>query len=268
MMKRPAGILWMVSFAALGCGAVEAPAKEQATATVAATPAPVTHNGTVLASVTLEEGHVLQFVEFAPGMTGYVESGQNNLHQRVMTAQLEALSLPELYRHFAGPTASVPSTIVAAHERVQAQPQGETAAPTVLPAQKTSGGEGPHFYNDGEQTWFRNTFCNGAQNCEQAWDWAVVTSHWSIGNGSGVAMVGSECTTNATYSADYWSCACVTPFCIGGQQCLWGLFWSAIVVPGHWVSMGVNGNGGSHYIQWNLSGAGGGTQVSLAASYS
>ena len=37
-----------------------------------------------------------------------------------------------------------------------------------------------------------------------------------------------------------WECVCGGPFCIGGTQCYWVEFWDGLIVPGHWVSIGVS----------------------------
>jgi hypothetical protein len=63
----------------------------------------------------------------------------------------------------------------------------------------------------------------------------------------------------------YWYCACTTPFCIGGPTRYWIRHWQGIVLPGHWVSLHSTTN--SRYLKWDLTGAGGGTQVSLAGQY-
>ena len=113
----------------------------------------------------------------------------------------------------------------------------------------------------GEQAWFRETFCNGAQACVQGWDWAVATSDQKLGSGTGFAMVGREGTVNGRFATSSWECVCGGPFCIGGTQCYWVEFWHGLIVPGHWVSIDVTGGG--HYVRWSLDGAGPNTQVSL-----
>jgi hypothetical protein len=179
-----------------------------------------------------------------------------------VTDDLKSLSWVDLYRRFAGSEKEVPASMLDAQARANAQPPSTSA---LVPAEagQVSGGEGPHFYNDGEQAWFRATFCNGAQNCEQHWDWTVMTSYWEISSVSGIAMVGSEGKTNATFSAYYWSCWWGGFF--AGESCDWFEFWQGVVLPGHWVSM--SGSGDSTYIQWHLDGAGSSTQVSTAAHY-
>jgi hypothetical protein len=182
---------------------------------------------TVHAPLQLVPGRGFQFIEFKPGMTGVVESG------RVMK------DVPAVRKSGEKPPEAGVSR------------GGEKKGLTTLDA--------------GEQAWFRDTFCNGARACVQAWDWAYATSDQTLGSGTGIAMVGSEGTVNGRFSMSSWECVCGGPFCIGGTQCYWVEFWDGLIVPGHWVSAGVTGGG--HYIRWSLDGAGPNTQVSLAAQY-
>ena len=181
----------------------------------------------VHAPLSLERGRGFQFVEFAPGMTGVVESG------RVM------MDIPAVRKSGDKPP----------------------------DAGRAGAGEsrGPVAHDAGEQVWFRETFCNGSQSCVQGWDWAFATSDRKLGSGTGIAMVGREGTVNGRFVAYYWDCVCPGPFCIGGTDCFWVEFWHALILPGHWVSIDITGGG--HYVRWSLEGAGPNTQVSLAARY-
>jgi hypothetical protein len=280
MKKKQMRVCWAVvlgaaSVGGVGC-AVEGPSSSNGGATTD-NKAPVAATAAVVhASVPLGPEHELQFVEFKPGLTGTVETGRVVQDTPAVTADLRSLSWVDLYRHFGGSGTEVPASMLGAQARaaallqanaaVRANPAAEgNAQPqmsTPPEAGQASAGNGPHFYNAGEQTWFLNTFCNGAQNCEQGWDWTTMTSDWSISSGSGIAMVGSEGTTNATFTAYYWSCFWSL---FTGEVCDWLYFWQGIVVPGHWISMNVSG--GSNYIQWQLTGGGSSTQVSSAAKY-
>jgi hypothetical protein len=177
--------------------------------------------------LSLERGRGFQFVEFKPGMTGVIESG------RVMT------DVPAVRKSGDKP----PEAGLAR--------SGENREPVTRDA--------------GEQAWFRETFCNGAQACVQGWDWASATSDRKLGSGTGIAMVGKEGTVNGRFAAYYWECVCGGPFCIGGTTCYWVEFWNGLILPGHWVSIDVSG--GDHYVRWSLDGAGPNTQVSLVARY-
>jgi hypothetical protein len=182
---------------------------------------------TVHAPLSLEKGRGFQFVEFKPGMTGIIESG------RVM------MDVPAVRKHGEKP------------------PEAGCAR----------AGENDQVVtrDAGEQAWFKETFCNGAQHCVQGWDWAFATSIRKLGSGVGIAMVGREGTANGRFAMHYWECVCPGPFCIGGTTCYWIEFWHALILPGHWVSSEVSG--ADRYIKWSLDGAGPNTQVSLAARY-
>ena len=184
---------------------------------------------TVHAPLSLEKGRGFQFVEFKPGMTGVIESG------RVM------MDVPAVRK-----SGDKPPEAGAARA-------GENRGLVTTPR------------DAGEQAWFRETFCNGAQACVQGFDWAFATSDRKLGSGTGIAMVGREGTVNGRFSASDWECVCPGPFCIGGTTCYWIEFWHGLILPGHWVSIDVSG--GDHYVRWSLDGAGPNTQVSLAARY-
>lgn len=74
---------------------------------------------------------------------------------------------------------------------------GKLRWPPPTPASKQSGGE-PAGYGEtairttNERIWFKHNFCNGAQACVQAWDWAIGGTDHAVGYGTGIAMVGSE----------------------------------------------------------------------------
>jgi hypothetical protein len=226
----------------------------------------------VLASFTLGQEHTLQFVEFGPGLTGTVEVGRTKVDVPAVGPELKNLSWLDRYRHFAGPSAQVPQLILDAYGRSQdayGRSLVQSGKLALAPPESGTSGGGPRSirpFDDAEQTWFRNTFCNGAQLCAQGWDWATATSDHSVNSGTGIAMVGSEGTVNATFFAYFWDCWCLGPFCVFGSGCAWFQFWQGVVVPGHWVSMDAT-NVGNRYLQWSLTGAGGSTQVSVAAKY-
>jgi hypothetical protein len=183
---------------------------------------------TVHTPLQLEPGRGFQFIEFKPGMTGVIESG------RVM------MDVPAVRKSGDKP-------------------------PEVGVARAGENRGGVTVRDAGEQAWFRETFCNGAQACVQGFDWAFATSDRKLGSGTGIAMVGREGTVNGRFAALSWECVCPGPFCIGGTECYWVEFWHGLILPGHWVSVDISG--GDHYVRWSLDGAGPNTQVSLAARY-
>jgi hypothetical protein len=222
----------------------------------------------VLASLSLAEGHSLQFVEFKPGWTGTVEVGRNRVHVPAVGPEVRSLGCLDCYRHVAGVSSAVPQTILDAHGRPQVRMAQSTIAPLDAGASGSGdggAGAGIQVRDASEQAWFRETFCNGSQFCAQGWDWAVGSTDHKVNQGTGIAMVGSEGTVNATMTGYYWYCACTTPFCIGGPTCYWIQHWQGIVLPGHWVSLHTTTD--NSFLKWDLTGAGGGTQVSLAGQY-
>ncbi|MFC8505094.1 hypothetical protein ACFU3J_00460 [Streptomyces sp. NPDC057411] len=178
----------------------------------------------------LGDDHAVQFLEFPSGAKAIVEGGRA--------------------------VAQLPTT----QDRIDAPPDAGTAK-----YGERQGYDESAVRTTDEQIWFKNTFCNGSQACVQGWDWAICSTAWAVGSGTGIAMVGSEGSRNATLFADFWECICVGPFCVGGHECFWVEQWRGLVVPGHWAS--VRFQPGHKYMQWRLEGAGGDTQVSLAAQY-
>jgi hypothetical protein len=139
--------------------------------------------------------------------------------------------------------------------------EGKADAPPEAGTQSAgerTGTEEPTLRTTNEQTWFRENFCNAAQACVQGWDWAVVQSGRAVGSGVGIGLVGSEGTSNATLAVDLWECS--------GTDCYWVENWRGLIVPGHWVSATTTAPD-HKYLRWRLDGAGGSTQVSLAAKY-
>ena len=180
------------------------------------------------ATVKIDKDHSVEFVRFPSGGTGIVEGGRLLADSPLVDREVEA--------------------------------------PEEAGYDKVGGDDKPIIDDAGEQVWFRNTFGNGAQNLLQGWDWAIATSHWAMRDSTGIAMVGREGTANATLTLYRWICICSGPFCIGGEDCYWVENWRGVVVPGHWVSVH-HTSSDNEYVQWNLTGAGGNTQVSLAAQY-
>jgi hypothetical protein len=230
---------------------------------VSAAPKAVSAAMTVHASLSFGEEHVLQFVEYKNGMVGVVETGRNMVDVPKVTPDLANLPWTDLYRHFAGASAVIPEGMAAAQARASAKTVAPmSSAGSDIATEPDSGGAGPHFYNDVEQAWFRNTYCNGAGNCVQGWNWTTMTSKEAITHASAYAMVGSEGTTNATFKQYWWDCSWSL---LEGWVCFWLEFDSVVVVPGHWVNRTESGS--SYYIQWQLTGAGPNTEVSSSAFY-
>lgn len=177
----------------------------------------------VRTTMALGDDHAIQFLEFSDGTKAIVEGGRAVDHLPATPGEVEGP--PEAGEQASGERAGYDES-------------------TVLTTD--------------EQTWFRNTFCNGAQSCVQGWDWATCGTDRAVGFGTGIAMVGREGSRNATLFVDVWECS--------GQECFWVQNWQGTVVPGHWLSVNTNAPD-QKWLRWRLEGAGGDTQVSLAAKY-
>jgi hypothetical protein len=241
-----------LSAAAVGCDA--APPSTNA--------APGADGATVLASLALEDGHTVQFLEVAPGETLTSESGIYGVHTPVITAEMRGRSASDLYRALTPPQTPVPAALVAADERAArlAKRVDDETRGTVESAR----GAGPEFYDDGEQQWFRDTQCNGAQACAQGWDWATISSNRKLGGASAIGMVGREGHQNGAMDTYRMETRC-SGFLCTSQTSWWDLKLHQVVVPGHWVSNSSSNT--DNYYRWELTGAGGDTQVSLAARF-
>jgi hypothetical protein len=110
-----------------------------------------------------------------------------------------------------------------------------------------------------EQSWFNSTYCNGAHLCLEGWDWANSGNIW-YDSYEVVTMVGSEGTVNADLQLYNWESG--WSLFTGGWG-YWVEFYNAFNVPGQVLGVNVSGaTAGNTYA--SLSGAGGGTTVSMA----
>lgn len=217
---------------------------------------------TVLASLTAG-ANALAFVEFRPGLTGVVEIAP--VGQSLRTDALRGRTSSSIYSELSRLPAP-PALLRAASRTMEPPPARAPKPPQVLKAQGMGAAEAPpvpagHVLpaTPSEQAWFNATFCNGAHICVQAWDWATSGNIW-YGSYEVVTMVGSEGTTNASLILYYWDSGWSL---FTGSWGYWVEFYNAINVPGYYISVNVNGaTAGNTYA--SLSGAGGGTQVSMA----
>jgi hypothetical protein len=254
------GLGLIAGSAFIGCGAEPGgqtatdPAGKSAGASLGGFDVSSNKGGQLLHSL-VKNGHLVQFVELKPGMVAVVEIGK--LDEKPMVAPLGDRSLAEVYRGLESD--EPPAALKLADERraANAATQGKLTT-----AAESANGKGPEFYNTGEQQWFRGAFCNGADVCVQGWDWAF-TGSINGHNETFIGWVGSEGTVNASLWLEYWYHKDPTwPWACGDCGSWWQEFDRVLVVPGHWVSLNV---GGDWWLQGHLDGAGGGTQVSLAA---
>lgn len=225
---------------------------------------------TVLASLTAGT-NALAFVEFRPGLTGIVEIAPAG--QALKIDALRGRTLSSVYSELSQLPAP-PALLYAAGRTMAAPPAGAPKAPQVLKAH--GAGAAPvstpattdaspvpaaHVvpFTVPEQSWFNSTYCNGAHVCVEGWDWATSGNIW-YDSYEVVTMVGSEGTVNADLLLYNWESG--WSLFTGGWG-YWGQFYNALNVPGQVVGVNVTGaTAGNTYA--SLSGAGGGTTVSMA----
>jgi hypothetical protein len=244
---------------AIGCGSASTTDAHPSTADLAV--AETTHVDDIEApqklvhSVTVETEHTVDFYEIPNGQTIVTETGLP--YQRALLGNMVgAKSMAEVYKTLK-PSSEVPATIVRADERAvasQATVHDESPPPAGSPAPVA--GAGPKLYNAGEQTWFKNTFCQDTGTvslvkCIQGFSYTH--SLWQLGGSfNPVVMVGSEAAQAGTFTVIYWN--------NGNPQTQLNV----LVQPGHWTSTAIRFNGSYLWYQGNLDNAGGNTQVSEA----
>jgi len=222
---------------------------------------------TVLATLTAGAS-AIAFVEFRPGLVGVVEMAPAG--QSAKTDALRGRAPGHIYSELSKLPAP-PALLRAASQKMEPPParapkppqvvkaRGASAALVSRPAKSEESPVHPVPETTSQQQWFNRTFCNGAHICVQGWDWATSGNIW-YGSYEVVTMVGSEGTTNASLVLYYWDSGWSL---FTGSWGYWVEFYNAINVPGYWISVNVSGaTAGNTYA--SLSGAGGGTQVSMA----
>jgi len=203
---------------------------------------------TLLASVELERGHTIKFLQADAGFVFIAATGNiAGSGPRMQSPDVGGKSPVDVYRLLA-PGAEVPRALVAAATR----PAALSPATPYAPDDATDHGSGPRFYTSAEQTWFSQTFCSGAVKCIQGWDW--IDSGWDYTTSwKSTAFIGSEGTVTIPHNALYWKCS--------GGSCSWSVFYTVMLPPGGWTWIT---GGGLFYYKSTISGAGSGTQVSMA----
>jgi hypothetical protein len=234
----------------------------------------LSHSQVIHATISLGEDHVVQFVEYFPGAFGLIEIGRTMMDVPRVTPEVKKLSWSDQYRHFAGASASLPKQMVVALERAALAPRDVMSErptellPTQLlpPSQLSVEDKGiPHFYTVAEQTWFNQTFCNGAEVCAQGAGTVVMQTPHKVNNYSVIAMIGSEGTANGSLRTSYWECFGVWPF---PRVCNWFVNGTTVIVPGHFISSTFSQSNGSWYFRWDVGdGSGANTLVSGAANF-
>jgi hypothetical protein len=224
------------------------------------------------ATISLGEDHVVQFVEYFPGAFGLIEMGRTMIDVPRVTPEVQKLSWSDQYRHFAGASASLPKQMVVALERAALAPRNmmpqqptELLPSEPLPATQLPVQDAPHFYTVGEQTWFNQTFCNGAEICAQGAGTVVMQTPSKINNYSVIAMIGAEGTANGSLKTYFWKCGGFWPW---PTVCYWIENGTTVIVPGHFISSTFSQSNGSWYFRWDVGGgSGANTLVSGAANF-
>jgi hypothetical protein len=229
--------------------------------------------GTILASLKIEKDHVLHFMEFQPGLTGTVEvmkAGHEG--QTVVTRELSELDIVAQYRVFAGASARIPEKLLRANERQYSLATERQMCPqkpaNMMPAEVGSPGrgDGPHFYNQNDQSWFKTTQCPGAFECIQGWDWAQSQSQWAVRWTRGIGLVGSEAKQNGHMWSSSWKCyACCEWYCPGSALWTWIVWFDATMKPG-WTC-GATATVPDQYIYWMADSIDSNATTSLAVWY-
>jgi hypothetical protein len=260
-----------LALALVGCsGAGSADSEAQGvTPAEAMTPADLaeisSHSTIIHATVSIGDDHEVQFVEFQPGIFGLVEMGRAMIDVPMVTPEVSRLTWAEQYRHFAGTSAPLPQEMESALARASLAPASLLSEPLTEPPVSAPGaGDGPHFYTAGQQTWFNQTFCNGAQLCAQGFNLTNMQTPHKISRYSTFAMIGSEGPSNGTFNTFYWHCG-------GGGLfpviCKWILLSSAVVVPGHFINSTLSQQSSSWFFLWQLKSGNANTLVSSSASF-
>jgi|SRR5579864_4266136 len=233
----------LVLFACALAGGVARAATETAPARQAPEPK-------LLASITPEPGHLIEFRELASGALSVIETAEVS-HAPLLDSSVAGKSVTEIYRKLR-PKEQVPAALAEAQKRLAARKPAPAAGKP--PAEEPSGaGKGPKALNAGEQAWFKKTFCNDVYgslslvNCIQGYEWVHSGTHESAIFQS-QSLVGSEGVT-ATLDSFWWN----------GSA--WTLLISYKVKPGTYY-FGYVTDSTPFYWYVNLDGAGRNTMVS------
>ncbi len=223
-----------------------------------------THSVSVLASFRMGGRHVVKLVEYAPGLTGVVESGIPALGS-ALTPELGKASMAELYRHFAGKSAKVPALVLAADARtadVARASVGRLKSPPTGPVPiegQPSFSDGIHTYTYDEiYNWFYPIYCEqyGAKDCQLNYDggWSMTPP---VSYSSACFFVGSEGYNAASIEGLYWD----------WDYSTWIPVIDDNVDPGWAWCYSMNGGSASYYLGWAMWGAGYDTTVGLSVYY-
>lgn len=219
------------------------------------------HSATVLASIPINSEHTVKLVEYLPGVTGTVEH-LSYFDTPAVTPEVRGLGMVELYRHFAGATAIVPDSIVAANARANAMHNTNVPKfvppPTVpLPNSRTGitegdeGDLGASYESEAQE--FLSGYCAYSDIYIVGYDYTELYEvDYTVSNWEVDYFLGSDMGQSTYIGAWYWN----------GQG--WVNFWEASFGPGIGI---VTWRGGDYgYFGWNI-GPAGPVDVGIAASF-
>jgi len=161
----------------------------------------------VLASIEMENGHIVVFREFARG--GLIVTETAKIFQTPLLGHaVFGKSMAEIHQ-LIRPKDKVPDSLIAADTQLSNLKSKPAPVRVPAPSQVPGTGRGPRLYNAGEQDWFKQTFCHDSGDplslleCIQGWDW--ITSGWQRGAIFATeSFVGSEGVT-ANLRVYYWN---------------------------------------------------------------
>lgn len=225
------------------------------------------HSTSVLVTFRLSEKHVVKLVEFAPGLTGVVESGIS-VFGKALTPELKQASLTELFHRFAGKSARVPAAVLAADARAVMAGQANAAKWRTSPSRPTPIGGGARaslsdnirstYTYDEIYDWFYPIYCDqyGAKDCQLNYDggWSMTPP---VTYSSACFFVGSEGYNPASIEGLYWD----------WDYSTWIPVIDDNVDPGWAWCYSMNGGSTQYYLGWAMWGAGYDTTVGLSVYY-
>lgn len=237
----------------------EAPCQERATET-----SPTSF--TVLAEFPLGGQHVVKLVEYAPGITGVVETGVPVLGTPVVP-RLKKASVTELYRRFAGRRAAIPESVIAADLRATAAAResiGKNAGtppstgPSPVGWNRNVNSGGSLYTWDEVYDWFYPTYCiqYDAKYCDLNYDGSF-TQTPPVSYSSACGFVGSEGSSYAGFQGMYWDSSYGT----------WIPVIDDSIPPGWAYCFAMTSNVGPLYLEWDMWGAGYGTTIGFSVYY-
>ncbi len=221
---------------------------------------------TSLASIDIEPGHIVEFLEVEPGVVLISERGRLHEQPPVVTPNMADQPLPDVYRALAHAGTIVPTVLLAAEARRSSL---VTAKEVTRPEIDRVFDTGTHVITKekqgtlysaltSEQQWFTSSFCGSPRTCIQGWDWAYIVTN-RVNYWKTTALVGSEGSKPAQFHGYWWKCT---------GTCGWAPLFNYELSPGYYQSVTSDNRNAAFWFKSSIDGAGGETQVSLASDTS